>query len=206
MTKEPWDKTTDNQSLANILHKSLFIHSNTIIQRNGKVQSFCGLKIANMGATCADFRSLPTLAIETNTGTSIKQNIAASTSRQPTRRTEFRMQGQPRVTLSQKPQGEQPTLLQVFQFHIKPWAQQPTNALTAVQTCGKKKEVTKRKGLQIQYSPFTVRKLKLLGERMKARQYNKPAVAEVAALITNDFGDGVPRRNIIVDKKDSCPN
>nr|GEV86403.1 ATP-dependent DNA helicase PIF1-like [Tanacetum cinerariifolium] len=47
--------------------------------------------------------------------------------------------------------------------------------------------------------------LKLLGERMKARQYNKPMVAEVAALITNYFGDGVPTRDIIVDKKDSGP-
>ncbi|GKB91148.1 hypothetical protein Tco_0963420 [Tanacetum coccineum] len=47
--------------------------------------------------------------------------------------------------------------------------------------------------------------LKLLGERTKAMQYNKPTVAEVAALITNDFGDGVPTRDIIVDKKDSGP-
>nr|GEW90085.1 hypothetical protein [Tanacetum cinerariifolium] len=47
--------------------------------------------------------------------------------------------------------------------------------------------------------------LKLLGERTKARQYNKPTVAEVAALITNDFGDGVPTRDIIVDSKDSGP-
>ncbi|GKB95655.1 helicase [Tanacetum coccineum] len=47
--------------------------------------------------------------------------------------------------------------------------------------------------------------LKLLGERMKARHYNKPTVAEVAALITNNLGDGVPTRDIIMDKKDSSP-
>ncbi|GKD87690.1 hypothetical protein Tco_1358844 [Tanacetum coccineum] len=34
--------------------------------------------------------------------------------------------------------------------------------------------------------------LHLLSERTNARQYNKPTVAEVAALITNDFGDGIP--------------
>ncbi|GJX40010.1 hypothetical protein Tco_0255000 [Tanacetum coccineum] len=47
--------------------------------------------------------------------------------------------------------------------------------------------------------------LKLLGKRTKARQYNKPTVAEVAILITNDFGDGVPTRDIIMDSKDSGP-
>ncbi|GKC64740.1 helicase-like protein [Tanacetum coccineum] len=44
--------------------------------------------------------------------------------------------------------------------------------------------------------------LKLLGERTKGRQYNKPTVTEVAALITNDFGNGVPTRDVIVDSKD----
>ncbi|GKE99733.1 hypothetical protein Tco_0023084, partial [Tanacetum coccineum] len=53
MSKGPWDKPTNNPSLANILHKSMFIHSNTIIQQDGKVQSFYGLKIENIGATCA---------------------------------------------------------------------------------------------------------------------------------------------------------
>ncbi|GJR63440.1 DNA helicase PIF1, ATP-dependent [Tanacetum coccineum] len=47
--------------------------------------------------------------------------------------------------------------------------------------------------------------LKLPGERTKGRQYNKPTVAEMAALITNDFGDGVPTRDVIVDSKDSGP-
>nr|GEY94475.1 hypothetical protein [Tanacetum cinerariifolium] len=37
-----WNKSTDNPSLANILHKSVFIHSNTIITHDGKVQSFSG--------------------------------------------------------------------------------------------------------------------------------------------------------------------
>ncbi|GJR98805.1 DNA helicase PIF1, ATP-dependent [Tanacetum coccineum] len=42
--------------------------------------------------------------------------------------------------------------------------------------------------------------LHLLSDRTNARQYNKPTVAEVAALITNDFGDGIPSRDIIVNK------
>ncbi|GJT46020.1 helicase [Tanacetum coccineum] len=47
--------------------------------------------------------------------------------------------------------------------------------------------------------------LRLLSERTNARQYNKPIVAEVAALITNDFGDVIPSRDIIVNKLHSGP-
>ncbi|GJX54802.1 hypothetical protein Tco_0283171 [Tanacetum coccineum] len=42
-------------------------------------------------------------------------------------------------------------------------------------------------------------------ERTSSRQYNIPTVSEVAALITNDFGDGEPTRDIVVNKKDSGP-
>ncbi|GJR59128.1 ATP-dependent DNA helicase PIF1-like protein [Tanacetum coccineum] len=47
--------------------------------------------------------------------------------------------------------------------------------------------------------------LHLLSERTKARQYNKTTIAEVAALITNDFGDEIPSRDIIVNKLHSGP-
>nr|GEU38903.1 ATP-dependent DNA helicase PIF1-like [Tanacetum cinerariifolium] len=45
--------------------------------------------------------------------------------------------------------------------------------------------------------------LRLLFERTNASQYNKPNV--VAALITNDFGNGIPSRDIIVNKLHSGP-
>nr|GEV44206.1 ATP-dependent DNA helicase PIF1-like [Tanacetum cinerariifolium] len=47
--------------------------------------------------------------------------------------------------------------------------------------------------------------LHLLSERTSLKQYNAPTVAEVAALITNDFGDGEPTRDIVVCQKDSPP-
>nr|GEY15578.1 helicase [Tanacetum cinerariifolium] len=47
--------------------------------------------------------------------------------------------------------------------------------------------------------------LKLLSDIINVRQYNGPTVSEVAALITNDFGDGIPTRDIIVNKQDSGP-
>ncbi|GKB97275.1 hypothetical protein Tco_0983412, partial [Tanacetum coccineum] len=37
------------------------------------------------------------------------------------------------------------------------------------------------------------------------KQYNAPTVSEVAALIVNDFGDGLPTRDIIVNGKDDRP-
>nr|GEY20662.1 nucleic acid-binding, OB-fold protein [Tanacetum cinerariifolium] len=130
-----------------------------------------------------------------------------------------------------KNQDEQPTPLQVFQLHTKPWDQQPTNALTAVQTCAFTDKETHegvdpsivQKLIEMLNQSNSVAKafrmarnwchshglinvqLKLLDERTKARQYNKLMVAEVAALIINDFGDGVPTRDIIVDNKDSGP-
>ena len=44
--------------------------------------------------------------------------------------------------------------------------------------------------------------LRLLSGRSASRQYNSPTVPEIAALITNDFGDGIPTRDIVVSNKD----
>ncbi|GKE23945.1 ATP-dependent DNA helicase PIF1-like protein [Tanacetum coccineum] len=44
--------------------------------------------------------------------------------------------------------------------------------------------------------------LRLLSERTNLRQYNSPTISEVVALITNDFGDNEPTRDIVVNKKD----
>ena len=45
--------------------------------------------------------------------------------------------------------------------------------------------------------------LRLISNRASTRQYNTPSVSEVAALITNDFGQGIPSRDIIVSCKDT---
>nr|GEX31316.1 helicase [Tanacetum cinerariifolium] len=47
--------------------------------------------------------------------------------------------------------------------------------------------------------------LRLLFERTNSMQYNLLTITEVAALITKDFGNGKPTRDIIVNKKDSGP-
>ncbi|GJV21158.1 DNA helicase PIF1, ATP-dependent [Tanacetum coccineum] len=48
-------------------------------------------------------------------------------------------------------------------------------------------------------------RMRLLSERKTNRQYNAPIVSEVAALIINDFGNGEPSRDIIVNKNNSSP-
>ncbi|GJQ97538.1 hypothetical protein Tco_0008677 [Tanacetum coccineum] len=47
--------------------------------------------------------------------------------------------------------------------------------------------------------------LRMLRERTTTRQYNAPAVSEVSALIINDFGDGLPTRDIVVNKNSTGP-
>nr|GEX98695.1 hypothetical protein CTI12_AA123990 [Tanacetum cinerariifolium] len=47
--------------------------------------------------------------------------------------------------------------------------------------------------------------LRLLSERTATRQYNAPTVSEVSALIINDFGDGLPIRDIVVNKNNTGP-
>nr|GEY11127.1 putative PIF1 DNA helicase/replication protein A1-like protein [Tanacetum cinerariifolium] len=47
--------------------------------------------------------------------------------------------------------------------------------------------------------------LRLLSERIATRQDNAPTVSEVAALIINDFGDGLPTRDMVVNKNNTSP-
>ncbi|GKC66295.1 hypothetical protein Tco_1098893 [Tanacetum coccineum] len=46
--------STVNPSLSNMLHKSVFIYSNTIISQDRRVQSYCGLKLADIPAASSD--------------------------------------------------------------------------------------------------------------------------------------------------------
>ncbi|GKB49964.1 helicase [Tanacetum coccineum] len=47
--------------------------------------------------------------------------------------------------------------------------------------------------------------LKLQCDKKTSRQYNAPTVSEVVALIVNDFGDGSPKGDVIVNNKISGP-
>ncbi|KAL6517563.1 hypothetical protein OROMI_012324 [Orobanche minor] len=59
-----------------MLHKSVIIHSNTIISRDGRVQSYCGLKLTERDVAGSGASSLPS-----SSGIDLKQKTTASTSK-----------------------------------------------------------------------------------------------------------------------------
>nr|GEW13196.1 hypothetical protein CTI12_AA123990 [Tanacetum cinerariifolium] len=104
---------------------------------------------------------------------------------------------------------------------------QPTHVQTAMQQCGMRKEITKETRINSQDFHSVTNKchcqifldgkglvsckcncqcrIAPVAEQTSSKQYNAPTIAEVAALITNDFGDGEPIRDIVVCQKDSPP-
>ncbi|GJZ36893.1 hypothetical protein Tco_0583084 [Tanacetum coccineum] len=92
-----WNKPIDNPFLVNILYKSMFIHLNTFIDRDGKVQSCYGLKIADKVTPSPATSSVPG-----NTRVALKQKTIASTSKQPFGRLEIRKAGKQRFPLLKK--------------------------------------------------------------------------------------------------------
>nr|GEW22764.1 hypothetical protein [Tanacetum cinerariifolium] len=79
-----WNDPTNNPSLANILYNFVIIQSNTIINRDGKVQSYCGLKLAYIVTPCPR-----TSVILGNTRIDLNQK-AASTANHPFAYSEMR--------------------------------------------------------------------------------------------------------------------
>ncbi|GKD98001.1 DNA helicase PIF1, ATP-dependent, partial [Tanacetum coccineum] len=300
MSKGSWNKRTETPSLANILNKSVFIHSNTIINQDGKVHGFCGLKITDIDMACPGTSMVPS-----NTGVGLRHTSTSSTSRQPFGRTEMRITGVPvsyhrlgpptyqcsncraymwyEVQLlkfhgappplnnlldytdpmtsrfrdkirvhnsmfcftsfgacidhsintgrglytfringrnyhrigSLLPKGVQPRYAQLYFFNTENEVRNQMSAFIFKDTTeGVEPSIVQRliemlnqsssiaKAFRMArdwcraHSPSHV-EVKLFGDRTKARQYNKPTVSEVAALITNDFGDYIPTRDII---------
>ncbi|GJW22740.1 hypothetical protein Tco_0033362 [Tanacetum coccineum] len=56
MTGDSANDSTIKSPLSNILNKSVFIHSHTTVRPDGRVQSYCGLKLADIPASGADLR------------------------------------------------------------------------------------------------------------------------------------------------------
>nr|GEX75876.1 replication factor A protein 1-like isoform X1 [Tanacetum cinerariifolium] len=71
-------KPTENHSLANILHNSVMIHSNTIVRRDRKVKSYCGLKLTGIATSTRG-----TSSVRDKARTNLKQKAIASTSNCP---------------------------------------------------------------------------------------------------------------------------
>ncbi|GKC13326.1 hypothetical protein Tco_1010108 [Tanacetum coccineum] len=57
MTGDSANDRTIKSSLSNILNKSVFIQSHTTIRHDGRVQSYCGLKLADIPASGAAMKT-----------------------------------------------------------------------------------------------------------------------------------------------------
>ncbi|GKB34523.1 hypothetical protein Tco_0879465 [Tanacetum coccineum] len=75
------------------------------------------------------------------------------------------------------------------------------NTVAATPKCGMKRELRRVTGLSTQHSYYVAKKLRKHSEW----QETGVILSEVAALITNDFGDGLPSKDIMVDSKDGVP-
>ncbi|GKD34570.1 DNA helicase PIF1, ATP-dependent [Tanacetum coccineum] len=281
MSKGSWNRENDNPSLASILHRSIQIHSYTIINRDGKVQSFCGLKITNINTPCpgipVSYHSLgpasyqcpnyranmwheertnkarragnPTFSICCQDGkvklskfheappplnklldytdpatltfrdkirvynsmfcfTSFGARIDHSINTGRGLYT-FRINGQNyhRIGYLLLKEGVQPRYAQLYFFDTNNEVQNRMSAFIDKETTeGIDPYIVQRLIEMLNQSSLVAKaflmvkswchshsstdvQLKLLGDRSKARQYNKPTMSEVAALITNDFGD-----------------
>ncbi|GJY58348.1 helicase [Tanacetum coccineum] len=181
-------------SLSNILDKSINICSRTIINRDGKVQSYCGLKLTNIHTQASGTPPLPN-----NTNTSDKRKAVPSTSRHPLNISELSRSEHPRTRESTKiPKRAALTSAGVDETIVAGLISMLDNTSAVAQAF--------RMARDWCHSHESVNfELCLLSDRTSARQYNAPTVLEVAALITNDFGDDLPSRDIVVDNKDGGP-
>ncbi|GKD81524.1 helicase [Tanacetum coccineum] len=123
-----------------MLNKSIFLTSNTNIRQDGKVHSYCGLRLTDIPTAGAGTSSASKYA---HTRNEIRNRMSAFMSKEAPETVDKNIVA---------------NLIQM-----------------------------------------------LLSERTTTRQYNAPTVSEVSALIINDFGDGLPIRDIVVNKNNTGP-
>ncbi|GKD89003.1 helicase, partial [Tanacetum coccineum] len=162
----------DRSSLSNILHTSVMIHLNTIIRRDGTMQSFCGLKLLDIGKKWAAKKARKPAALS-STGTEVSSYWCSNL---PMLRLQYNHVG-------------------LYTFRINEQNYHRIGLLLP-------KEGTQPRDWCHSHTSVNV-ELRLLSERTNSRQYNAPTIVEVVALITNDFGDDEPTRDIVVNKKDN---
>nr|GEW10381.1 hypothetical protein [Tanacetum cinerariifolium] len=88
MENESLNRQTRNSPISNILYNAFSIHTNTIITRDGKVQSCSGLKLTNIATSASGTQHLPH-----NTNVLQKQKATTSTSNHLLNNSEMRTSG-----------------------------------------------------------------------------------------------------------------
>ncbi|GJU93602.1 ribonuclease H-like domain-containing protein, partial [Tanacetum coccineum] len=247
--------SAENHYLANILQHSVMIHSNTIIRRDGKVQSYCGLLLKQIA------KSIPgTSVVPDQRRTTLHQQAIASTSNYPfffdagrrkTGSTRKRKSTNTPKQAALTSKGAEVSYhnigapsYQCVNCYASMWYKERINkakrdGVYTFRVNGKSYHrigsLLPKQGTQPRYAQLwffdtdnevrncmgtfinkdngdgvdatTVQSLIQMLDQYSsvAKEFRMPIVAEVAALITNDFGDGIPSRDIIVNKQDYGP-
>ncbi|GKA07138.1 helicase [Tanacetum coccineum] len=164
------NKQATMPTLTELLQKSVRIDSNTITRQDGRVQSYCGLRLTETPLGLSGPMQLRTIKKSTN-------RMAYTSAAIP-----------------------------VTYHNIGPPSHQCQNCDATMWY--EEREVKAKRVVNPTFSLFCHRVNFLLcfhSERKTTKQYNAPTMSEVAALILNDFRDGLPTKDIIVNRKDDRP-
>ncbi|GJS23495.1 DNA helicase PIF1, ATP-dependent [Tanacetum coccineum] len=246
-------------SFADLLQNSVRIHSDTTIRQDGKVQSYCGLRLTETTTGCSG-TTIVLLQPPGGNRIDIDQIAGPSTSKYASTRLRRRSEGPLHLRLAKKAtkkaaftsagvpvtyHNNSPPSHHCRNCNATMWYEEreeksktvvnPTfslycqgvrNRQTAFIDKDKSDDVDQQIVISLiqmldHYSPiakaFCMARdwcnihnsvnfhLWLHSERKSSRQYNAPTVSEVAAVIINDFREGLPTRDVIVNSKDSRP-
>ncbi|GKA09992.1 DNA helicase PIF1, ATP-dependent [Tanacetum coccineum] len=253
------NKQATMPTLTELLQKSVRIDSNTITRQDGRVQSYCGLKLTETPLGLSDQLVLPD-----TTTINIAQIAGPSTSRYASTRRPRRSAGPMQLRTIKKSTNRMAytsAAIPVTYHNIGPPSHQCQNCDATM--CYEEREVKAKRAVNPTFSLFFHRgknevrnqtsafinkgtsegvdehivasliqmmdqyssvakafrmardwctthnsvnfHLCFHSERKTTKQYNAPTVSEVAALILNDFGDGLPIKDNIVNGKDDRP-
>ncbi|GJS98641.1 ATP-dependent DNA helicase PIF1 [Tanacetum coccineum] len=226
---------TVNPTLSNMINKAIFLTSNTIIGKDGKVHSYCGLRLVDIPASSAGV-----LAIYHNLGppsyecfkcnATMWYNERSDKARKAVTLTFSLCCQEGKVLLPRFNDTYQPLmkLLDYDDTTTPRFKDQIRNEIRNRMSAFMSKETPETIDKNIVASliqildhtsamakSFRMAKewchlhsdvnfgLRLLSEKTTTRQYNTPTVFEVAALIINYIGYGLPTRDIVVNKNNT---
>ncbi|GKC65554.1 hypothetical protein Tco_1098152, partial [Tanacetum coccineum] len=210
-------------TLTELLQNSVRIDSNTITRQDGRVQSVCGLRLTEtpLGLSGSDQLVLPDTTI-----INIAQIAGPSTTKYASTRRPQRSAGLMHLRPVKKRTNKMAytsAAILVTYHNISPPSHQCRNCDATMWY--EEREVKVKSAVNPTFSlccqgvakAFRMARdwctthnsvnfhLRFHSGRKTTKQYNAPTVSEVAALIINDFGDGLPTRDIIVNGKDDRP-
>nr|GEV38204.1 hypothetical protein [Tanacetum cinerariifolium] len=228
----PGNNHGNKPCLSSILHPAVIIHSNTFIRRDGNVQSVCCLKLTDIciadtassmakkraanlkGKATADAPNVapPKTGCKTTRAASIPKKITFDLKEKaidPNNVATTKI-GRTTTDLGEKKSKNRrkPAALASSGAFIDTDSEEGVDGTivgSLIRILDANSAIAKAFWMARDWCHADTTanvKLRLLFERTRSKQYNSSIVVDVAALFTNDFGDGEPIRDIVVCKKD----